>query len=354
MLELRNVNLRIDNQPIISDLSFKVKKGDLVCLLGPSGCGKTTTLRIIAGFERPDSGLLQLDGHTVSDNKRTLPPHKRDIGFLFQDFALFPHLTIRENVAFGLNDRKSETANKRVQEILKQVRLLDHADKYPHMLSGGQQQRVALARALAPNPRLLLLDEPFSGLDTSLRSQIRDETLAILKQLGVTTLMVTHDPDEAMLLADRIILMRDGRMVQAGTPEELYLHPVDAFTAEFFGDINRLRGIPQGKFIHTALGPVANPGFSDGTDVEVLIRPEGLSLKPRDAARPNAEHPIHICSIQYLGKSSLIRLGVGKRGIPHETYKALISGHFTTDDKDMLDVVIDPRRSFVFAAADAA
>lgn len=354
MLTLRDLNLSIDNQPIIRDLSFEIKEGDLVCLLGPSGCGKTTTLRIIAGFERPDSGILQMDGQTISDNRRSMPPHKRDIGFLFQDFALFPHLTVTQNVAFGLTDRGSAAAKEQVDIILKQVRLTDHADKYPHMLSGGQQQRVALARALAPEPRLLLLDEPFSGLDSSLRSQIRDETLSILKRLGMTTLMVTHDPEEAMLLADHIILMRNGRIVQSGTAEELYLHPVNAFTAEFFGEINHIKGLSQGGIIQTALGPIKNAGFADGSKVNVLVRPEGLSLVPRDDGNPNAEEPAHICSIQYLGKSSVIRLGLGKRGIPHDTYKALISGHFSADDTRPLDVVIDPRQTFIFSDSEVS
>ncbi|MCG8493531.1 MAG: ABC transporter ATP-binding protein [Sneathiellales bacterium] len=350
MLALSDLSLSLGGQKIIRDLSFSVNDGDLVCLLGPSGCGKTTTLRIIAGFERPDSGTLEINGQTVSDNRQILPPHKRDIGYLFQDFALFPHLTVRENIGFGLKNRKGKAALSRIEEILEQVRLTEHADKYPHMLSGGQQQRVALGRALAPNPKLLLLDEPFSGLDTSLRDQIRDETLFILKKLGVTTLMVTHDPEEAMLLADQIVLMRDGEVVQTGSPEELYLNPTDAFTVEFFGDTNKLKGKVKDGLVQTHLGRVGTgKDIPDGTEVNVLVRPEGLKLKNADLQNMNASEPVHVCGIQYLGRSSLVQLGVGKRGTPHEIYKARLPGHFVASDAHSLDIDIDPKQAFVFS-----
>lgn len=350
MLALKDLGLSLDGQKIIRDLSFTVEDGDLVCLLGPSGCGKTTTLRIIAGFERPDNGSLAINDQIVSDKNQILPPHKRDIGYLFQDFALFPHLTVRENIGFGLKNRKSKAAQARIEEVLEQVRLTDHADKFPHMLSGGQQQRVALGRALAPSPKLLLLDEPFSGLDTSLRDQIRDETLFILKNLGVTTLMVTHDPEEAMLLADQIILMREGQVVQAGSPEDLYLNPSDAFTVEFFGDTNKLKGKVKDGLVETQLGRLeAGNNLPEGTEVNVLVRPEGLKLKDADPQNMNASEPIHVCGIQYLGRSSLVQLGVGKHGTPHEIYKARLPGHFVASDAHYLDVDIDPKQVFVFS-----
>ena len=238
MLRLKNLSLKFDESQVIHNISFDVAEGELVCLLGPSGSGKTTTLRLIAGFEKPENGSIQLNGETVSSKKKILRPQKRNVGFLFQDYALFPHLTVAENISYGLSGQNKKQIKEQTWEMLSQIRLLDHADKYPHELSGGEQQRVALARARAPEPNLLLLDEPFSGLDTSLRAQLRLETREILKSQGVTAIIVTHDPEEAMLMADRIVLMRNGNVVQTGTPEELYSKPTDPFTAGFFGDVN--------------------------------------------------------------------------------------------------------------------
>ena len=231
MLKLENINLALEETKIIRNISFDVTEGELLCLLGPSGCGKTTTLRLIAGLEAPDSGTVSINGTNVSTNSFVIPPYKRDIGFLFQDFALFPHLTVRNNIAYGLKHLRKTEAQIRTTEMLTQIRLEAHSDKYPHMLSGGEQQRVALARALATEPRLLLMDEPFSGLDTSLREKIREETLQILKERGVTTVLVTHDPEEAMLIADQIVLMNEGNIVQSGTPGDIYERPTNIFSA---------------------------------------------------------------------------------------------------------------------------
>ena len=214
MLSLQNLTLTLGKKKILEDISFDLEVGELLCLLGPSGCGKTSTLRAIAGLEIPDSGLVRLNGRTVSNSNSVTPPYERDIGFLFQDFALFPHLTVAENISYGLSKLSKTEAKNRTEELLKLIGLSGQAKKYPHMLSGGEQQRVALARARAPEPRLLLLDEPFSGLDSSLRQEIREETLQVLKENEIASIIVTHDPEEAMLIADKIVLMQNGKVVQ--------------------------------------------------------------------------------------------------------------------------------------------
>lgn len=347
MLQLEQVSLALDRKPIVRGLSFQVEKGELVCLLGPSGCGKTTTLRLVAGLQRPDSGTVTIAGCLASDGRFTLPPHQREIGFLFQDFALFPHLTVAENVAYGLSRLSRAEAKARTAEMLEQIRMSDHADKYPHMLSGGEQQRVALARARAPRPPILLLDEPFSGLDTSLRSRLREETLHVLKDERVTAVMVTHDPEEAMMVADRICLMRGGEIVQCGTPKDLYHRPVDAFTAEFFGEVNHFEGTVDGGQITTNIGAFANSGFRPGSKVDVLVRPEDLRLSASGRLSPETEET-RVCGVQYTGRSSLVRIGVGKSAAPHTHIQARYPGQATFELGDKLDVSIDPEQAMVF------
>ena len=342
-MRLDDLSVAFGAKRAVRELSFGVSEGELVCLLGPSGCGKTTTLRAIAGLERPERGRIAVAGRVLSDAGEIVPPPGRGIGFLFQDFALFPHLTVAQNIAYGMTRRQRATDTGRVEALLERIRLGHLADSYPHMLSGGEQQRVALVRALAPRPRVVLLDEPFSSLDASLRGGLRDETIRILKDAGVTVLMVTHDPDEALVSADRIVLMRDGAAVQTGTPDELYSRPVDAFTAAFFGAVNRLPGTVEGESIRTELGALDNPGFGDGAPVEVLIRPDGLTL---DADGPGAT--MRVCSVHFAGASSLVRLGP-EHVAPHpDHFHARLPGLFRHAVGDAVHVRIDRGQAFVF------
>ena len=234
-LEIKNIAKSFGGRQVVDDLSLSVMPGQVTCLLGPSGCGKSTTLRIIAGVEMQDSGTIHVDGQLVCDTVSRVPPEGRSIGLMFQDFALFPHLSVGQNVAFGLKGDRN--AGARVQELLQKVGMTQHIDDYPHQLSGGEQQRVALARALAPRPRMMLMDEPFSGLDDRLRDGIRDETLEVLKDEGTAVLLVTHEPGEAMRMADEIALMRHGDIVQRGAPYNIYNAPKDKQAAAFFSDI---------------------------------------------------------------------------------------------------------------------
>jgi iron(III) transport system ATP-binding protein len=254
-----------------------VDRGEIVALLGPSGCGKTTLLRLLAGFEEPDQGRIEIDGAVVAGAGAFVPPERRRVGMVFQDYALFPHLTVAANVCFGL---ARGTRAARLPELLALVGLEGLERRYPYELSGGQQQRVALARALAPEPQLVLLDEPWSNIDPHLRSVLRDEIAAILREVGVTGVLVTHDREEAFSLADRIALMREGTVVQEGTPEDLYLAPSDRWAAEFVGAGNFLSGRIEGELVETALGRFPHTARPATADVEVLVRPEQLELEP--------------------------------------------------------------------------
>ncbi len=332
-LALEGITVTFDGVPAVSDLSLDVGAGEIVCLLGPSGCGKTTTLRVAAGVERQKKGGVLIDGRLVSEKGNHAPPEERSIGLMFQDFALFPHLTVAGNVAFGL--RRIATPDKRatlVAEYLDRVGLEAYSRKFPHQLSGGEQQRVALARALAPRPRVMLMDEPFSGLDNRLRDEVRDHTLSILKEEGAGVLLVTHDPDEAMRMADRIALMREGRIVQIGAPYHVYNYPVDRQAAGFFSDINIIHGVVCDRQTDTPFGLFLAPKLVDGADVEIVIRPQHLRIEPDNTSRnatsdvigdvklpePTAEHGMpaggSVARARFVGAASLIEVAMDHDG----------------------------------------
>ena len=239
-LTFEEVSRRYGDILALDHVSLDIAPSEILCLLGPSGCGKSTLLRIAAGVERPSAGRVLLDGQEVAGPDRFVPPEQRGIGLMFQDFALFPHLTIRDNVAFGLKSLSRREARAEAHAALERVGLAHYAGEYPHILSGGEQQRVALARAIAPRPSVLLMDEPFSGLDPRLREKMREETLAILHETRATSIVVTHDAEEAMRMGDRVALMRQGRIVQTGKALELYRAPKDILAARTFSDLNEL------------------------------------------------------------------------------------------------------------------
>jgi iron(III) transport system ATP-binding protein len=277
MIRLDGVRKRFGDVAAVDDASLCVARGEVVALLGPSGCGKTTLLRLIAGFERPDAGSVTVDGRLAAAPHAWIPPEARRVGMVFQDYALFPHLTVAANIGFGLPRRERP---RRVPELLEIVGLDGLGHRYPHELSGGQQQRVALARALAPAPELVLLDEPWSNVDPFLRETLRAEVAEIIRPLGVTVLLVTHDREEAFSLADRIALMRDGKVVQEGTPEQLYFAPASRWAAEFVGAANVLSGRVVDGRVETAIGAFQANGASTRSDAQVLVRPELLELEP--------------------------------------------------------------------------
>ena len=267
--------------PAVSDVSFSMPKGEILALLGPSGCGKTTTLRLIAGFETPDRGSIRIGGRIVQSDDVALPPEERRVGFVFQDYALFPHLDVRRNVEFGLSGLAPDDRGRRAREALDLCGLEGMESRFPHELSGGQQQRTALARALAPGNELLLLDEPLSNLDAALRTSLCKELRQILKYAGRTAVVVTHDREEAFQIADRVAVMRDARIEQVGSARALHDRPGSRFVAEFVLDATFLSGVVTRQGVETEIGPI--PGMdlpAEGTNVVVAVRPHQLELTP--------------------------------------------------------------------------
>ena len=289
----------------IKGVSLAAKAGEVLCLLGPSGSGKTTLLRIAAGIEKQSTGRLLLNGQEISGPTVFLPPEKRGVGLMFQDFALFPHMSIRDNVRFGLTAIPKREALNQADAALERVGLSHYANQYPHVLSGGEQQRVALARALAPRPAVLLMDEPFSGLDSRLKDSIRADTLAILRETRATAIVVTHDAEEAMRMADRIALLQDGRLVQVGTADELYRHPRNLFAAGFFSEINVFNAQVRNGRVDTPVGTVAAGRHGEGERVSVAVRLSGVRV-----GEENGDTPARILSRRFIGVVELLELAV--------------------------------------------
>jgi iron(III) transport system ATP-binding protein len=338
---------------VVDDVSLEVLAGQVTCLLGPSGCGKSTTLRIIAGVDRQDSGTVLENDTVVSGPGVDVPPEKRGIGLMFQDFALFPYLTVGRNIAFGLNGPR-DVQQARVDELLRRIGLQNAQDAFPHELSGGEQQRVALARALAPRPGIMLMDEPFSGLDERLKDEVRDSTLAVLKDEGTAVLLVTHEPDEAMRMADNIALMRHGRIVQSGAPYNIYNTPHDRDAAAFFSDINVIRGKVQGALVPTSFGEFLAPGHADGTEIEIVIRPQHLRIDfDRGGKGPNPT-PMEgvpargvVVRARFMGRESLVEFRMDYDG---SILKATVPSVFLPHPGTPLWLMIRRDRCFVFKA----
>lgn len=274
-LTFDEVYVTIGDRNVLKGVGLPLVPGEIVCLLGESGSGKSTMLRVAAGIQRVKAGEVRVNGTLVSSAEYHMPPQKRGVGLMFQDFALFPHMSVLQNAAFGLTDLGRRAAIKQARSALERVGLADREDAYPHMLSGGQQQRLALARTFAPRPGILMLDEPFSSLDARLRETVRSETLAILRETRATTLIVTHDPEEAMVLGDRIALLRDGRIVQVDSAAETYRRPADLNAARFFSPLTEISATVSSGRVDTPLGPVPVSSRPDGARVVVAIRPVG-------------------------------------------------------------------------------
>ena len=320
-LETRNLRRAFDGRAVVDDVSIAIQPGQVTCLLGPSGCGKSTTLRMIAGVEMQDSGEIYVDGRLVCDTIFRLPPERREIGLMFQDFALFPHLSVADNVAFGLKSMTKPEKQNRVGELLERVDLMRFHDGFPHQLSGGEQQRVALARALAPKPKIMLMDEPFSGLDNRLRDGIRDETLNILKEENTAVLLVTHEPEEAMRMADEIALMRDGRIVQQCAPYNVYTRPVDRAAVSFFSDTNILQATVEGALAETPFGQFLAPGVADGAAVHIVFRPQHVRIDfdrngkgPNPTASDGAAARGVVQRARFMGNESLVEFAMDYDG----------------------------------------
>ena len=344
MITFENVSHTYGRQQSVTDISFQIEGGQVVTLLGPSGCGKTTLLRLAAGFESPISGQVAQDGNILSSPTILVAPERRQMGLVFQSYALFPHMTIGENIRFGMKQTDSE-AEIYLAELMQEMDLSDMETKFPHELSGGQQQRVALARALAPAPRLILLDEPYSGLDSRLRERVRDKMLHILRQTGTAALMVTHDAEEAMFMSDRIVVLRNGQVVQSGRPVNLYCQPNSSFVAEFFGEVNRVDGVVANKKVSTPLGDFDAPDdLHNGNEASVIIRHEAMFIDPG-----NDGVIAEVMESRLLGRASLIHLSV-PTGRSEIHLHARIPGLNSIEAGSQVRVRVDPSQAFVFKA----
>ncbi|MBK9079890.1 MAG: ABC transporter ATP-binding protein [Hyphomicrobium sp.] len=343
-LTIENLTRTYGEATALNGVSLDVSPGEIVCLLGPSGCGKTTLLRVVSGIERPSTGRVLINDREVAGPTRYVPPEDRSIGLMFQDFALFPHLNILDNVAFGLRSLAPDVRERSARAILDRVGLADFAEAYPSTLSGGQQQRVALARAIVPRPAVMLMDEPFSGLDIQLRDTMQEETLALLRETRATSLIVTHNPEEAMRLGDRIVVLKSGRIVQQGSTETLYRNPASLFVARLFSEINEIPVRVQDGRVVTAAGTFAAPGLSDGTAAVLCLRERAIEITPAGANGCDKLNG-RVTDIKFLGDMTRIDLAV--EGFD-QILKARVGGADGLRKGSEVKVSIQPGAGLVF------
>jgi iron(III) transport system ATP-binding protein len=339
-LRVDSISKNFQNKNILNNVSLSLYPGEVLCLLGDSGCGKTSLLRIIAGLDKYFYGEILINEEIVSSANIYISPDKRPISMLFQDYALFPHMTVEENIKYGLKDLKKDQKTYKVNKIIDDLGLTLHKTKYPHELSGGEQQRVALARATAPEPIILLMDEPFNGLDRSLREYVREETISVLRNSEAAVIAVTHDPEEAMIMGDRIALMRDGEIVQVGTNEEMIFNPLDKYTVNTFSNVNTYESKVKSNQVITPFGKFDSNGIEDGNDVEVLIRDQAFSVT--DATTNNS---YIVRQIDFTGEKSRMQLSAIDS---EDVIKITIPGKSSIKLNDKIGLSVDNRYVHIF------
>jgi iron(III) transport system ATP-binding protein len=352
MIEFKQISHQYGHVPSVQNIDFTVNSHEVVGLLGPSGCGKSTLLRLAAGLETPSAGEIWLKGAKIADARSTMRPEDRGIGMVFQDYALFPHMNIMDNILFALNSHNNANLNsvKRHQmaiDALEQTHLTDYRDALPHQLSGGQQQRVALARALAPNPGLILLDEPFSGLDNRLKEQIRDDMLHVLREIGTAVLIVTHDSEEAMFMADRLMVMEKGSIIQTGAPVDVFCRPDNAFVAEFFGEVNRFETSVTSGMADTPFGLFPVDNIDDTDNAIMIIRNDGLIIDPRGETADAV-----VVETIMLGRYSIVHLELYWERIGAMHIHARVPGITWYDEGTEVSIKLDSSQVFVFSQQD--
>ena len=344
-LKINNLNHKIKNSKILKDISIETEEDKIACILGPSGSGKTTLLKLIAGLEGTQKGEIYIKDKLVSSSNTHIKTEERDIGFLFQDFALFPHLTVQENLKFAINGNAD--ANIEINEIMKLIKLPNSLKKYPHELSGGEQQRVALARSIISKPKLLLLDEPFSNLDLSLREEIRDDTLHLLQKFNISVIIVTHDPFEAMFISNKIyILEQNGSIVQSGSPNDLYNNPISSYVAEFFGETNKFSGIVKNSKVQTAVGEISINSSLESRKVDIHIRPQAIKLSQEKTPVNGIKGTVMASKL--MGSYSFIHLSVlnNNKDIIH--VHSHMPPNFNPKQSTAVGIEIDTEKIFVF------
>ena len=339
-LRVNSISWTNGNNKILDDVSFSLYPGEVLCLLGDSGCGKTSLLRVLSGLDKQDVGEIYINEDPISSGKINMPPESRPISLIFQDYALFPHMTVYQNIAYGLKDLNKPQKKLKIDKVLMDLGLIQYSEKYPHELSGGEQQRVALARATAPEPVILLMDEPFSGLDRSLREYIREETISVLKNSESAVILVTHDPEEAMLMGDRIALMRDGKIIQIGSNDELIFQPVNDYTVSTFSNVNTYKTRVESKKVQTPFGEFSVTNIDEGNEVKVLIRDQAFNL-----TEPSKKNCYIVKQIDFTGENTRIQLTpTGSEDI----VKITVPGLSSVRINDNIGLTVDERFVHIF------
>jgi iron(III) transport system ATP-binding protein len=339
-LRVENLNWTNSGKKIVSDISLSLFPGEVLCLLGDSGCGKTSLLRLISGLEKEDSGEIFINEEIISSKKFSALPENRPVSMIFQDYALFPHMTVYQNIAYGVSALQKEQKKSKIDKIIRDLDIQEHLKKYPHELSGGEQQRVALARAIAPEPLILLMDEPFSGLDRSLREYIREETISLLRNSQAAIILVTHDPEEAMLVGDRIALMRNGKINQIGTNDEMIFQPINDYTVSTFSNVNTYQSVIKNKKVETPFGFFEIPDNISGNQAKILIRDQAFQI-----VNPTENNSYKVNQIDYTGENSRIEL----RATNSDTQvKITVPGKTSVKLDDKIGLLVDERYVHIF------
>ena len=346
-VKINNLSHSINNQKVLQNINLELEKDKIACILGPSGCGKTTLLKLIAGLEKVTTGDIIINNEIVSSNTMHLKTEKRKIGFLFQDYALFPHLTVKENLNFAISNGKKEKHD--IEEIIEIIKLPNSLHKYPHELSGGEQQRVALARSIIAQPDLLLLDEPFSSLDLSLKEEVRDDTLHLLQKSNISVLIVTHDPFEAMFISNKIYIMqKNGKIVQSGSPRQLYNEPINSYVAGFFGETNKFKGMVKNAEVQTPIGKIKTHNNLESKEVVIHVRPQGIKLTQEQTPVNGIKGTVMASKL--MGSFSFVHLSV----LDHNNEIVHVHSHmpasFIPGQSTAVGIEIDDEQIYVFPA----
>ena len=343
-LDIKNLSYKIKDRNILKNISFSLDLEKIACVLGPSGCGKTTLLKLIAGLEKTQQGEIYMNDKLISSSNIHLDPGKRNIGFLFQDYALFPHLTVEENLKFAT---RKNNYNQQINEITKLIKLSNAEKKYPHELSGGEQQRVALARSIIAQPDLLLLDEPFSSLDLSLKEEIRDDTLHLLQKFDVSVIVVTHDPFEAMFISNQIhIMQKDGTIAQSGTPKDLYNNPKNSYVAGIFGETNKFTGLVKNSKVKTAVGEISIDKTFESKYVDIHIRPQAIKLTQEQTPVNGVKGTVMASKL--MGSYSFVHLSVLDKNNDVIHVHSHMPANFNPKQSTAVGIEIDSTKIFVF------
>lgn len=346
ILEVQKLSHSFDKNLALDNVNFKIKNNSIISILGPSGCGKTSLLRLISGLEEVQNGTIHLHDKLVANKKLQTPPEERSISYVFQDFALFPHMTVLENISFAASSNKNK--NQLIEQVISLAKIKNFLNQYPHSLSGGEQQRVALARSIAVQPKLLLLDEPFSDLNASLKKEIIDDTLHLIKSIDSSAIIVTHNAEEAMFLSDQIIVMNEGKIVQVGTPMEIFYNPVNIYVASLFGETQILKSLVKNEMCQTPLGNIITKNFNEGDDVDILIRPEALKLNKQQSPLMSEINGVVVDS-KFIGNHAIIHMTVSNINGEKFHMHSKVSGDFLPEPASSVSIELDMKHVFIFS-----